>query len=220
MADTYNSKIKVVDPVRGTVRSLAGSGRKAWVDGAFSKAAFNEPGGVTWLAGKLYVADTNNHQIRVLDPARKSVATLEFTGLELLGRREVSRFRGRKIELGRRQVGRGPVEFLIDVTLPPGYKLNADAPFYLRWRIQSESKAKAPEAAPATAEKSLRFPARVTVDVPAGRSEAVFETVVYYCTERSSACYVDPIQGVVALEAVPGGSAEVQLQVTARKPGS
>ena len=216
VADTYNSKIKVIDPVRGAVKTWAGSGRKALVDGAFSQAAFNEPGGAAWLAGKLYVADTNNHQIRVLDPAAKSVATLAFTGLEVLGRREISQFRGRRVELGHRQVRSGSVEFLIDVTLPPGYKFNTDAPFYLRWRIQSESKAKAP----VTEEKSLRLPARFMADVPAGRSEVVFETVVYYCTERSSACYADPIRATVTLEAAPIGPAGVQLLVAARKPGS
>ncbi len=64
VADTYNSKIKVVDPVKATVRTLAGSGKKTLADGKFASAAFNEPGGLAWLNGKLYVADTNNHQIR------------------------------------------------------------------------------------------------------------------------------------------------------------
>jgi hypothetical protein len=48
------------------------------VDGKLGAAAFNEPGGLAWLGGRLYVADTNNQQVRVLDPVAKTVASLEL----------------------------------------------------------------------------------------------------------------------------------------------
>lgn len=86
IADTYNSKIKVLDPAGGRVQTLAGTGNKHWKDGRFAEAAFNEPGGLAWLAGKLYVADTNNHRIRVLDPVTQQVTTLEITRLEAVRR--------------------------------------------------------------------------------------------------------------------------------------
>ena len=79
IADTYNNKIKMLDLAAGIVKTLAGTGRKQFKDGRFAEAAFNEPGGLAWLAGKLYVADTNNHQIRVLDPTSQTVTTLKLT---------------------------------------------------------------------------------------------------------------------------------------------
>jgi DNA-binding beta-propeller fold protein YncE len=74
VADTYNHKIKEVDPASGQTRTVAGTGRRGAGD---NPAEFNEPGGLTASAGKLYVADTNNHAIRVIDLRQgNAVATL------------------------------------------------------------------------------------------------------------------------------------------------
>lgn len=63
-ADTYNDKIKAVDPKSGETRTIAGSDRPGRGDG---RSAFNEPGGIAAADGKLFVADTDNHSIRVID---------------------------------------------------------------------------------------------------------------------------------------------------------
>ncbi len=72
LADTYNSKLKVLDPKTRRCETLAGG-----PDGAF-----NEPAGLSYAAGKLYVADTNAHRVRVVDLATKAVTTLELSGVE------------------------------------------------------------------------------------------------------------------------------------------
>jgi DNA-binding beta-propeller fold protein YncE len=78
VADTYNNKIKVVDPASGAAQTLAGSGRRGAGD---NPAEFNEPAGLSAAAGKLYVADTNNHAIRVIDLRRgNAVSTLRIAG--------------------------------------------------------------------------------------------------------------------------------------------
>ncbi|MBN1911936.1 MAG: hypothetical protein JW818_19600, partial [Pirellulales bacterium] len=64
VADTYNNKIKVVDPVSGAVHTLAGTGQRGHTA---QPATFDEPGGLSVAGDKLYVADTNNHLIRVID---------------------------------------------------------------------------------------------------------------------------------------------------------
>ncbi|PYS63141.1 MAG: hypothetical protein DMF76_07410, partial [Acidobacteria bacterium] len=58
IADTYNHKIKLLDPVARSVKSFAGTGKPGQSDGA--KPSFYEPGGLTIAGDKLYVADTNN----------------------------------------------------------------------------------------------------------------------------------------------------------------
>ncbi|OHB76026.1 MAG: hypothetical protein A2W31_17390 [Planctomycetes bacterium RBG_16_64_10] len=79
LADTYNHKIKVVDLEQRTCRTLAGTGAAGRSD---EPAAFNEPAGLTLAAGKLYVADTNNHLIRVIElEHRARVSTLTLAGL-------------------------------------------------------------------------------------------------------------------------------------------
>ena len=47
-----------------------------------AQATFNEPAGISAAGGKLYVADTNNHAIRVVELAQPyRVSTLEIKGL-------------------------------------------------------------------------------------------------------------------------------------------
>ena len=54
VADTYNSKIKRVDPVTGVTRTLLG-GR--------TDEVVNEPAGLAVIGGDLVIADTNHHRI-------------------------------------------------------------------------------------------------------------------------------------------------------------
>jgi len=67
IADTYNHKIKALDPVTRKVTTIA--------DG------FYEPGGLTAAGDRLFVADTNNHAIRQIDLKTRAVSTLEIDGL-------------------------------------------------------------------------------------------------------------------------------------------
>ena len=80
VADSYNHKIKRCDPGARRVTSWLGSGEPGHHDGPAEKSQFSEPGGVSFADGKLYVADTNNHAIRVCDVATGKVRTLEVRG--------------------------------------------------------------------------------------------------------------------------------------------
>lgn len=77
LADTYNNRIKVLNPQSREVRSFAGTGVAGLKDGTLDVAQFNEPAGLASDAGKLYVADTNNHAVRVIDLAAGTVQTLD-----------------------------------------------------------------------------------------------------------------------------------------------
>jgi thiol-disulfide isomerase/thioredoxin len=67
IADTYNHRIKVLDPGRGTVKTLAGTGKAGLADGKLNRAEFDEPAGLSLAGRTLYVADTNNHAVRAID---------------------------------------------------------------------------------------------------------------------------------------------------------
>jgi sugar lactone lactonase YvrE len=71
VADTYNNKIKLIDPTLGSCTTLVGS----------TPGTFDEPGGLSFAGNKLYVADSSAHRIRVVDMDSKEVSTLEIEGV-------------------------------------------------------------------------------------------------------------------------------------------
>lgn len=77
VADTYNARIKQLDPETGRLTNLAGTGQPGHLDGPFRDAQFDEPSGITALGAHLYVADTNNHAIRRLDLETQTVSTVD-----------------------------------------------------------------------------------------------------------------------------------------------
>ena len=81
IADTYNHKIKRVLPMTRSVQTVLGSGLAGHQDGPGKEAQFSEPCGLNFGNGKLYIADTNNHQIRVADLDASQVWTLEISGV-------------------------------------------------------------------------------------------------------------------------------------------
>jgi len=74
VADSYNHKIKTVDPKTRAVRTFLGDGKKGNQDGR--NARFHEPNGLSGWGDKLFIADTNNHAIRVCDLKTGDVSTL------------------------------------------------------------------------------------------------------------------------------------------------
>jgi hypothetical protein len=81
VADTYNHKIKRVDPRTGDCHTMLGDGIAGHQDGQGTKARFSEPSGLSAIAAHLYIADTNNHAIRHVALDTLEVKTLEFPEL-------------------------------------------------------------------------------------------------------------------------------------------
>ena len=81
LADTYNHKIKKVLPVMRSSFTLLGNGQAGDRDGAGNQAQFSEPSGLSIAGGKIYIADTNNHAIRVADLESGEVVTLKLSGI-------------------------------------------------------------------------------------------------------------------------------------------
>ena len=77
LADTYNHNIKVISLGTRIVSTLFGTGRPGLADG--TPGQFYEPGGLRAAQGSLWVADTNNHAIRVADLRLKHVRTLSLS---------------------------------------------------------------------------------------------------------------------------------------------
>lgn len=80
IADTYNHRIKSYNPATKQVVTIAGNGRPGCQDGVGTAAQFSEPSGLALSSDKtkVFIADTNNHQIRILDLARSRISTLKI----------------------------------------------------------------------------------------------------------------------------------------------
>lgn len=77
VADTYNHKLKLIDPGTRTCATWLGTGEPGHVDG--EAPLFHEPSGISASGALLYVADTNSHAIRVVDTGTRVVSTLELS---------------------------------------------------------------------------------------------------------------------------------------------
>ncbi|MBA2277176.1 MAG: alkyl hydroperoxide reductase [Chloroflexia bacterium] len=76
IADSYNDKIKRLNPATREVETIAG-GRRGHEDALATDAAFWEPSSLSLDGDALYIADTNNHAIRRLSLLDFSVSTLD-----------------------------------------------------------------------------------------------------------------------------------------------
>ena len=91
VADTYNHKVKVVDPFRNEAFTWLGgketSPENTLVDGTTNFAAFNEPQGIASIYDtkqqdvKVFICDTNNHCVRMCHYDVGHVTTPEFRGV-------------------------------------------------------------------------------------------------------------------------------------------
>jgi len=127
IADSYNNKVKALDLGTREVRTLAGTTRAGATD---SPPLFDEPGGLSYAAGNLYVADTNNHQVRVIGLADGKVRTLALDGVQPPRVRRVPTFPNATV-VDARPVDVGPARDLtlsFKLSLPAGYELNEEAP--------------------------------------------------------------------------------------------
>jgi thiol-disulfide isomerase/thioredoxin len=126
VADSYNHKIKVVDPKSNEAITLAvpaDAGRPS---------AFSEPGGLCVTNGTLYVADTNNHRIVKVDLQTNKATTLPIVGLAAPDPPRKSAedsLASKPVKLQPVLVSaQSAVEFRVALSLPEGYKLNRLAP--------------------------------------------------------------------------------------------
>jgi len=67
-----------------SVKKIIGCGRAGKQDGSFEEAEFNCPRGMAFFRGKLYIADTGNHRLRLADFATGEVVTVAGTGVQFL----------------------------------------------------------------------------------------------------------------------------------------
>ena len=84
IADSGHHRIIVAD-LDGVVQTVIGSGEEGLADGVLEGAQFSHPQGMARFGETLYVADTANHAIRVVDLEAATVETIAGTGRQGIG---------------------------------------------------------------------------------------------------------------------------------------
>ncbi len=182
VADTYNHKIKLVDPGTRSVKTLLGSGKTGTAT-ADNQVEFFEPGGLSLLDNYLFIADTNNHRVLRINVETKAWREITLEGLDSPKPSDVSDTPAIKVAPMPFAPGKA-VELTLDVMLPPQTHLSPEAPWSVR--IQSGNETLLQHTG-----KSDAMPLKVTVpasNVKTG-DDWLVTTSFAYCTEsESSVC--------------------------------
>lgn len=221
IADTYNHKIKELDPKHETVKTFLGTGKPGQADGA--SPSFYEPGGLSLANGNLYIADTNNHAIRVVDLKTKRVLTLRLNGLTPPAKNmqaletavgpnaEVLKVPAQKVRAG----ANGALQ--IDVELPAGYHLNPEAP--QRYKISVDGKSLGvDEKLAARSAKDLKLPLRVPLNATGvGPATVRAQVTLFYCREdNTGTCRIKTLVWEVPVEVTSDASAPADVKLQGR----
>jgi hypothetical protein len=217
VADTYNHKIKVLDPAARTVRSFAGTGKPGQADGA--QPSFYEPGGLAVAGNQLYIADTNNHAIRVVDLKTKKTRTLAIRDLQPPAATQTTTTsdadpNAEEIRLPAQKLGSSQATVVINLELPSGYHLNPSAP--QRYAVYIEQGADS--AKPGTVNANvggggLTLPLRIPIAVTGSSVVRASFTFVYCREDNTGVCRIKTLNWQVPVEIVndAGASTEINL---------
>ena len=215
IADTYNHRLRVYDITSRQVGTAAG-GERGWADGVAGSAMFDEPGGLSVAHGKLYIADTNNHVIRVFDPPSGQVSTLSFTNVAAVATGVPGRVT--KAELPAVTVAPGASNLRLTFTTPASFHLNGSAP----------SKAELTSANPAVVnlgERTLSWNTddpSITLPIPVmlgeGQTTVTVSASVYYCrTGAEALCFIGQFEVSIPVT-VAAGSTNGEIAATYELP--
>ena len=133
VADSYNHKIKTVEPGARVAATLLGDGRPGADDGRGGLRLF-EPGGLSVAGDELLIADTNNHRVVWADPAGGNWHEVAIEGLEP----PVSRTAAAETdaELPPATLRReGGIMLAVAAEFAPGLHAGPEAPVTLRVRV-------------------------------------------------------------------------------------
>ncbi len=138
VADSYNHKIKHVDLKTKKSTTWLGTGKAG--DGTVPPQ-LSEPAGLCLANEKLYIADTNNHRVTVVDLATKSMKILLIDGLTPPPppKQDETAAAGSAVAVPVQTVATGDgIEFSVVLTVPEEYKLNPDVPVTYRLTTEGE----------------------------------------------------------------------------------
>lgn len=203
IADTYNHKIKILDPEKRTVKTFLGTGKSGQTDG--KSATFYEPGGISVADGKLFVADTNNQAIRVVDLKTKETSTLKIEGLtppvEMKETVSGSSPNTKTFKVETQEIAANAKSSLIfNVKLPEGFHLNPNAPQRYDVSFDNGESVKIENSRQKFKELPLVVPFQT---VKTGEAKITANLTIYYCREdNTGVCLIKTLSWTIPVKIV------------------
>jgi len=218
VADTYNHKLRTVDPGDLQVVTVAGGSSAGFTDGPQGASSLNEPSGLSVAGSIIYIADSNNHVIRLLDPETNHVSTLELTNLAIatqgIGGRTLI------VSLPGQTISPDASTLKIRIETPTGFYLNKLAPSEL---TLSSSNSPSVELSASTVSWATNDPfVELIVDLSASAGDAIVTASgdVYFCRSGAEAiCLIESVEIALPVTVEPGaGQAELVLDYRLPEP--
>ena len=221
IADTYNHKIKELDPNKRRVTSLFGTGKPGQADGWTS--SFYEPGGLAFVNDKLYIADTNNHAIRVVDLKTKQASTLRLKGLtppekNFAVPETAAAPNAEEIKTAPQQLRAGGGVLEINVALPQGYHLNPMAPQRYKVSVENGKNIQIDEKLAARSAKDLKLPIRIPLNAASvGSANIKAQVTLFYCREdNTGTCRIKTLVWNIPVEVTAASTGPSEVKVNGR----
>jgi thiol-disulfide isomerase/thioredoxin/sugar lactone lactonase YvrE len=201
-ADTYNSKIKRLDPTTDTVSTV------------FS-GNLSEPGGLSFDDGAIFIADTNNGAIKRLDLATKTTKVITFDGLKPPVLAALAPIAATPVVVeGQTQIlaPGTSAKFVLDVKLPKGFHLNREAPLKLTAKANGSGiKFGQTTLSGAKFQLPLELPMQTA---KSGKGNIDITAFISYCNDGTGAiCKVESVKRRVDFEVRDGGATEIRVGV-------
>jgi hypothetical protein len=172
---------------------------------------------------KLYVADTNNHAIRVVDLKTKETKTLQIKGLQPPQSSQTATSddvapNAEEITLPIQKLRAADAQLVISVELPPGYHLNPDAPQRYAISIkQGAEELKTPSVNANKAGKGVSLPLRVPFGVVAGAAVVRASFTLVYCRDdNTGTCRIKTLKWQAPVEVVNDAAVANEIRFSAK----
>jgi len=209
VADTYNHKIKIVDPETRESKTYLGAGKPGQADGAAPQ--FYEPSGLAVLGNELFIADTNNHLIRVVNLQTSEVRSLHIKPAARSAADHLATPSTPVIRLSEHVLA--PAEggsLILRIELPEGHDFNPGSPLQILAR---------------SINNGLIFPSSlITIDAPAAKQVLHFdlhpritssalrvELLYYHCDKNLGMCMVREAVYEMSVRIASGGATRIEI---------
>jgi len=217
VADTYNHKIKRIDPVTGASQTFLGSG-KGLRDGA--QPQFYEPGGMSLAGRKLYIADTNNHRICVADLDTRIVSTLALKNLPTALPAEPERAPvpvdpdADAVQVPMSSLTpNAQGEVVLEVKLPVGYHLSPEAQHRVRLSVEGEGVTLTKMTIP-SAEVALPIRVPLTTGKAGSKGSLALKVSLFYCSDTAKLCRMKTLSFRAPFEVKEDGGKAVTIKAS------
>ena len=212
VADTYNNAIRTVNVESGRVRTFLGDGTAGSRDS--DNARFDEPNDVEIVGDRLYIADTNNHRIRIASLTDRTVTTVRFANPEALmpqqSPEQTAAFTRKTVSYPEQTVRPGASELVVDLRFPDGFHLSPEAPSSAT-AVNVEGALLENGQTLTTTGESVRVP--LTLGTGSGRIG--IDLVLYYCEEGTeSLCYFDEVRLIIPVTVEAGAGDPQPVEYT------